>query len=294
LKPAPFELLAARTAAEAVDLLSELGDGAKPLAGGQSLLPMMIMRLAQPTHLIDLNQAAGFAGLVRLPGGGYRLGPLVRHLELEQLAAEPGIGGYLGRVAPVIAHLPVRVRGTVAGSLAHADPASEWCTALLAAGASVTMRSAESERTMAVEDFLQGSFTTALLPNEVVAEVNVPAAGAGWGLGFAEMSRRPGDFALALAAAALFVDGGLVTAARVVIGGMEGGAARCGPAEDVLTGVAASAELRAAASDVAAERVQAYDDGHTSASHRRQLVRVVVRQALDQAAGQAGSGDGLQ
>lgn len=294
MKPAPFELLAPRTADEVVALLSELGEEAKPLAGGQSLLPMMIMRMAQPTHLIDLNRAADFSGLLRLPDGGYRFGPLVRHRKLEQLAAEPGVGGYLGRVAPVIAHLPIRVRGTVVGSLAHADPASEWCTALLAADASVTMRSAESERTMAVEEFLQGSFTTALLPNEVVVEVKVPASDAGCGLGFAEISRRPGDFALALAAVAISTRDGLVTTARIAVGGMEGGAARCAPAEDVLNGAAASAELRAAASDVAAEGVEAFNDSHTSASHRRQLVRVVVRRALDQAAHHAGSDRGFQ
>jgi carbon-monoxide dehydrogenase medium subunit len=294
VKPAPFALLAPRSAAEAVALMGELGDEAKLLAGGQSLLPMTIMRLAQPAHLVDLNRVSDFVGLIPRPDGGYRFGPLVRHNDLEKLAAEPGVGGYLGRVAPTIAHLPVRIRGTMAGSLAHADPASEWCAALLAADAHVTVRSVTGERTLTVDELLQGSFTTALQPEEVLVEVTVPEIGTGCGLGFAEISRRPGDFALAVGAAFLCVRDDTVTAVRVVVGGVGGGVARCGDAENALVGAPASAESWLGASDVAAELAEALDDIHTSAVHRRQLVRVVVRRALEMAAGQAEGEQGVR
>jgi aerobic carbon-monoxide dehydrogenase medium subunit len=284
VKAAPFELLRPRSAAEAVGLLGELGEEAKPLAGGQSLLPVMVMRLARPAHLIDLNSVADFTGAVPTPGGGYRLGPLVRHHDAERLAAEPGVGGYLGRVAPLVAHLPIRIRGTVAGSLAHADPASEWCTALLAAGASVTLRSEAGERTLEVNDFLQGSYTTAAEPEELLVEITIPAAAPGWGLGFDEISRRPGDFALAMAATAVCVRDGTVTAARVAVGSVSGGSMRCTGAEDALAGSPASADSWEQAGVVAADQVTVTDDIHTTAEHRRQLLRVTVRRALAEAA----------
>jgi carbon-monoxide dehydrogenase medium subunit len=284
VKPAPFQLHSPRSSDEVLELLGEFGEDAKVLAGGQSLVPMMNMRLARPAHLIDLNRVESFAGLVELPDGAYQLGPLVRHYDAEMLAGAPGVGGYLGRVAPTIAHLPVRVRGTVAGSLAHADPASEWCAALVAASASVVVRSAAGQRTLAVEDFLQGSFMTALQPDEMVAAIRVPEVGDGEGLGFAEVSRRAGDFALALSAAALAVREGRITRARVVIGAMGGGVSRCADAEEALTGQAASPSAIAEAGDVAADRVEAYGDVHSSPAHRRHLVRVVVARALDAAA----------
>lgn len=288
MKPAPFTLLSPRNAAEAVDMLADIGEGAKPLAGGQSLMPMTIMRLAQPTHLIDLNTVTDFAGIARSGDRGYRFGPLVRHHDVERLAGEPGIGGFLGRVAPVIAHLPIRLRGTVTGSLAHADPASEWCAALLAADATVTARAAGSERVLGIAELLQGSFTTVLRPDELLVEVTIPGLRPGWGLGFDEISRRPGDFALALSAAALQIEAGEIRQARVVLGGTGGGVSRCDPAEEALTGAAASEASWASAAEAAAASADVFDDIHTSAAHRRHLVRVVVRRALAAAARHAG------
>lgn len=284
MKPAPFELLRPRSAAEAVGLLGELGEEAKPLAGGQSLLPMMIMRLARPTHLIDLNGVADFLDAVSSAGGGYRLGPLVRHHDVERLAAESGIGGYLGRIAPLIAHLPIRIRGTIAGSLAHADPASEWCAALLAADASVLLRTQAGERTLKLNDFLQGSYTTAAEPNELLVEIVIPGIAPRWGLGFDEISRRPGDFALAMAAAAVCVEDSTVAAVRMAVGGVSGGTMRCRAAEDALIGAPASSDSWEQASVVAANSLTVIDDIHTSGDHRRQLVRVAVRSALAEAA----------
>jgi carbon-monoxide dehydrogenase medium subunit len=290
VKPAPFQLLRPRSSAEAVGLLGELGEEAKPLAGGQSLLPMMIMRLAQPAHLIDLNGVIDFTGVVPIPGGGYRVGPLVRHHDAERLAAEPGVGGYLGRVAPLIAHVPIRIRGTVAGSLAHADPASEWCAALLAADASVTLRNRTGERALKLDHFLQGSFETVAEPDELLVEITIPGMAPGWGLGFHEISRRPGDFAMALAATAIRLQDGVVAAARVVLGGVSGGSTRCADAEDTLAGAPASADSWNEASAAAAQRAEVTDDIHTSAEHRRQLVKVAVRRALAEAAWRAQKG----
>lgn len=284
MKPAPFELLRPRSAAEAVGLLGDLGEEAKPLAGGQSLLPMMAMRLAQPAYVIDLNGVTDFTGAVPTPDGGYRLGPLVRHHDVEKLVAEPGTGGYIGRVAPLIAHLPIRIRGTIAGGLAHADPASEWCAALLAADASVTLRSQTGDRTLQMNSFLQGSYTTAAEPGELLVEVTIPGTAPGWGLGFNEISRRPGDFALAMAAAAVWVRDGTVAAARVTVAGVGGRAMRCRDAEEALTGSPASADTWEVASVVAAQQVTVTDDIHTSGEHRRQLLTVTVRRALTEAA----------
>jgi aerobic carbon-monoxide dehydrogenase medium subunit len=284
MKAPPLTLLAPRTATEAVELLADLGDSAKPLAGGQSLMPMTIMRLARPAYLIDLNRVTDFTGLERGGDGGYRFGPLVRHYDVERLAGEKGIGGYLGSVAPAIAHLPIRLRGTVAGSLAHADPASEWCAALLAADATVTARGTGTERVLEIGELLQGSFTTALRPDELLVEVTVPGLLPGWGAGFDEVSRRPGDFALALCAAMLCVSDGEIRQARVALGGAGGGVARCGPAEEALIGSGVSATTWTRAGDVAADVTDFFDDIHTSATHRQQLVRIVVRRALAAAA----------
>lgn len=280
MKPAPFRLLRPVSAEEAVSLARELGDEAKVLAGGQSLLPMMNLRLVRPECLLDLNRVDDFPDLSRLADGTLRIGPLTRHYELEQFAGLHGVAGYLGSVAPSIAHLPVRLRGTVAGSLAHADPASEWCAALLAARASVVARSAGGSRNMPLQDFLQGSFTTALEPDELVVEILVPEINSGSGLGFAEVSRRPGDFALALAAVGLDIVDGQITDARVVVGAVTGGISRLNSAEDAMRGMPVGQSVLDHGAAIAAGSAEVYDDVHSSVLHRRQLVRTVVRRAL--------------
>ena len=245
---------------------------------------MMNLRLARPANLVDLNRVGDFPGLSIGADGAFRIGPLVRHHDLEKLAGQAGIAGYFARIAPDIAHLPVRIRGTLVGSVAHADPASEWCAALLAASGSVTMRSQTQERTIPIEDFLHGSYATARTPEELLVEVTVPALRDGCGLGFAEVSRRPGDFALAMSAASLVVCDQVVSAARVVVGGVGGGIARCGPAEEALVGAPPSPESWTNASNAAATSVEVHMDTHSSAAYGRQLVRTVVFRALEEAA----------
>jgi CO/xanthine dehydrogenase FAD-binding subunit len=191
VKPPPFEYTAPRTLEEVLAILAERGDEAKVLAGGQSLVPLLNFRLTRPSLVVDLNRVGG---LDRLDGG--RIGALVRTRRLELGADEP----LLRRAASLAGHPQIRHRGTVCGSVAHADPAAELPCALLALGARVLLRSARGARELAIEEFLLGAFWTALAPDELLVEIEVPEQPAGTRFGFAEHSRVHGDFAIAGAA----------------------------------------------------------------------------------------------
>lgn len=197
MKPAPFAYERPASLVEALALLAE--GGAKALAGGQSLGPMLNLRLVQPEMLVDL------AGLRELKASGrvegaVRLGALVTHAEIEDGRVPDPTGGILPRVAGGIAYRAVRNRGTVGGSLAHADPAADWLTVLAALGASVIVASAEGERRVAVGDLATGAFETVLGGAEIIAAVEIPAVPAGAGWGYVKLARKPGEFADAMAA----------------------------------------------------------------------------------------------
>jgi carbon-monoxide dehydrogenase medium subunit len=184
-----------------------------------------------------------------------------------------------------IAHAPIRTRGTFCGSLAHADPASEWCATTLALGGTLVCASAEGRREVPADDWFQGVFTTALRENEILAEVRLPLLGADWRCGFAEFSRRAGDFALAMAVVALRIEGGVVRQARIALGGIGGTPVLApGAAASLLGGAVNEAAIVAAASR-AAEECDPQDDIHAPAEYRRDLVRAMVRRALVQARG---------
>jgi aerobic carbon-monoxide dehydrogenase medium subunit len=284
MKPAPFTYHAPTTVEEAVALLGRLApDDGRILAGGQSLVPTMAFRLARPPHLVDIN---GIAGLDRIERVDNRLhiGACVRHAAFHQPVIEGPLGGFLSRVARNIAHYPIRLRGTFCGSVAHADPASEWCAVAALLDATMVARSVSDERLIPATEFFHGVMTTALAEDELLREIRLPIPPEDTRFGFCEFSRRPGDFAIAMAATAYRVDNGVIAEPRIAIGGAEDRARRIAEAERALTGQIPGPEAFTAAAEVAAGAVDPMSDHNTSAEYRRGLVATLTRRALEQAA----------
>jgi len=282
MKPAAFAYYAPRSLDEAVALLARNGSEAKILAGGQSLVPAMNFRMARPAALVDINRIPGLDGIVA-EDGWLRLGALVRHARLEAPVAEGPLGRLLPEVARHIAHLPIRMRGTFCGSLAHADPASEWCTTALALDAVMVAQGPAGRREIPAAAFFSHVFTTDLQPEEILVEARLPLLDANWRCGFAEFSRRAGDFALTMAVVALWLDGGVVRRASIALGGVAPTPVRAPGAAQALLGAAPGAESFAAAAAIAAEEIEPQEDIHATAALRRDLIRAMVRRALLQA-----------
>lgn len=282
MKPAAFAYYAPRSLDEAVALLARNGSEAKILAGGQSLVPAMNFRMARPAALVDINRIPGLDGIVA-EDGWLRLGALVRHARLEAPVAEGPLGRLLPEVARHIAHLPIRMRGTFCGSLAHADPASEWCTTALALDAVMVAQGPAGRREIPAAAFFSHVFTTDLQPEEILVEARLPLLDANWRCGFAEFSRRAGDFALTMAVVALRLDGGVVRRASIALGGVAPTPVRAPGAAQALLGAAPGAESFAAAAAIAAEEIEPQEDIHATAALRRDLIRAMVRRALLQA-----------
>ena len=284
MKPAAFSYHAPTTVEEAVALLAELApqDG-RVLAGGQSLVPTMAFRLAKPTHLVDIN---GVEALNRLAVGGGRLtiGACVRHAAFHRPVCDGPLGKILADVVRHIAHYPIRNRGTFCGSLANADPASEWALVMTALDGEILAKSARGERVIAARDFFQGIMTTALTDDELLVEARLPMLPSDTRCGFYEFNRRAGDFALAAALAAYRVEGGKIVAPRLAIGGVESNPRRIAAAERALDGAAPGDESFRAAAAAAAAAVDPLEDATTSAEFRRDLVLAVTRRALERAA----------
>ena len=283
MKPAPFAYRDPDTVDEVLELLAEHGDDAKLLAGGQSLGPMLNMRVVTPAVIVDLNRVRALAARGLSAGASFALGALVRQAELED---DPGFAASQPLAAaalPWIAHRPIRNRGTVAGSLVHADPAAEWGGIVLALDARLLVRRAGAPpRAVAAEDFFTGILETAVEPEELLAEVRLPPwpEGARWG--FREFARRRGDFALAGVACRFETDaaGGGCRSVRIGLIGVGDTAVRARRAEAVLEGEAPVPEAFAAAAATARGEVEPLDDGHASAGYRRHLVEVLVEDAL--------------
>jgi aerobic carbon-monoxide dehydrogenase medium subunit len=284
MKPAPFRYHAPRTVDEAVETLAEVaGEDGRVLAGGQSLVPIMAFRLARPRHLVDTN---GVAALRRLAvdGDWLSIGACVRHAAFHKPVEDGPLGRLLATVVRHIAHYPIRTRGTFCGSIAHADPASEWCLVAAALGAEMVTRSAQGTRTIPAQDFFHGIMTTALNEDELLTEVRLPLLPADTRFGFYEFNRRAGDFALAMALVAFRVEGGVISEPRVAVGGVEAQPRRIAPAEQALAGQAPAAAAFEAAAAAVAVAVDPLDDATTSAAYRRDLARTVTRRALERAA----------
>jgi len=282
MKPAPFDYFAPRTVDHAFDLLAKHGEDGKVLAGGQSLVPAMNFRLARPALLIDINRI-GNLDYVREENGELRIGALARHAQFEAPLARGALAGFLPRVARHIAHVPIRSRGTFCGSLAHADPASEWCLVAATLDAELVLANRRGVRSLRPSEYFVGALTTAIEPDELLTEVRLPALDAGWRGGFAEFSRRAGDYALAMCAAFLRIDDGRVAEARVGVGGAADRPSRIAAAEELLVGSDCGAKLRREAGEIAAAAIEPLADIQASGEYRRQLVRAMVERALSQA-----------
>jgi aerobic carbon-monoxide dehydrogenase medium subunit len=281
MKVAPFRYHAPRTIDEAVTLLAEVAplDG-RVLAGGQSLVPIMAFRLTRPAHLVDIN---GVDALRRLAVEGERLciGACVRHAAFHRPVVDGPLGELLSTVVRHIAHHPIRTRGTFCGSVAHADPASEWCTVAAALDADIVAQSVRGRRVIPAREFFAGIMTTTLAEDELLTEVRLPLLAPGTRFGFYEFNRRAGDFALAMALAVYRVENGRIVEPRLAVGGAEPHAHRIADAEQALAGRAPTAESFADAAERAAAAVDPMEDAQTTAEYRRDLVRTVARRALE-------------
>ena len=284
MKPAPFIRHVPKTLDEALKILAQVApqDG-RILAGGQSLVPIMAFRLAKPAHLIDINEVAGLDKITN-DGKTLSIGALVRHAAFHKPVVAGPLGALLTQVARHIAHYPIRIRGTFCGSIAHADPASEWCLLAATLDATMVAKSTRGERLIAAKDYLEGIMTTALKEDELLAEVRLPIPAADTKFGFQEFNRRAGDFAMAAALVSYRLQSGKIVEARVGVGGAEPFPRRIAQAEAALNGQAPGDTTFRAAADATASAIDAMEDHQTSAEYRRDLVRAMVRRALEQAA----------
>ena len=284
MKPAPFVRHAPRTLDEALKILAEVApqDG-RILAGGQSLVPIMAFRLAKPAHLVDIN---GVEGLDKIASDGkvLSIGACVRHAAFHKRVVDNPLGALLTIVARNIAHYPIRMRGTFCGSLAHADPASEWCLTAAALDAVIVAMSTRGERLIAAKDFFAGIMSTALEEDELLAAVRLPLLAPDAKFGFNEFNRRAGDFAMAASLVSYRLQAGKIAEARVGVGGAEPSPRRIGEAEAALDGQAPGDKIFRAAAEAAAAAIDPLEDHQTTGDYRRDLVRAVVRRALEQAA----------
>ncbi len=284
MKPAAFEYHAPRTLEEVLALLHEHQDEAKVLAGGQSLVPAMNFRLARPAVLVDIAHVPDLDRIEATDPSGVTIGARVRHLDLEHNTIGGPLGSLFASTGRWVGHYPIRVRGTFGGSLAHADPAAEWCALACALDAEIHCQSAGGSRVVSASDFFEGwAFTTSLRPDELLVRARLPRLGESSGVGVAEFARRWGDFAIVLAVTAVERDGDSIAGARIALGGVAGGPVRASNAEAALNGRPATAETVAAAAAAAADEVDPTGDIHGSADYRRDLVRAMVTRALDQA-----------
>jgi carbon-monoxide dehydrogenase medium subunit len=288
VKPAAFEYVAPRELGEVLALLAELGDDAKILAGGQTLAPMLNLRVIAPGVIIDINRVEGLE--LRRDDDGLALGTLVRQSTLEDDAGLASRQPLIAAAVPLIGHRPIRNRGTIGGSLAHADPAAEWGALVLAMDAElIVAHHGAPSRTVAAPDFFAGMLETAIGPQELLVEVRVPPWPERSGWSFRELARRAGDFALAGVACRLGIDAaGRCAGARLALIGSGDRPLRALGAEAVLDGEAAASALFDAVADAAAAEVEPFSDLHASAAYRRRLTRVLVPDALDEAHARAG------
>ena len=280
--PARFEYYAPASLDEAFEILERYGDEAKVLAGGQSLIPLMKLRFASPRALVDINHLEGLDSIEQ--NGALSIGALVRHKDCERSDALAGRYGVLGDAAPQISDPIVRNRGTVVGSLTHADPQGDWGSALLAIGAQLEVVSSGGSRTIPLDELFQGPFTTSLQPNEIATSVQVPDPGANAGGTYLKLERKVGDYATAGVAVHLSFDNGTVARAGIALTGVGPRNFRAESAEAALAGAELNDETIKAAAELAAEAAQPRSDERGSADYKRSVVRVFTERGLRKAA----------
>jgi carbon-monoxide dehydrogenase medium subunit len=291
MKPPAFEYHVPASVADALALLAGV-PGAKPLAGGQSLIPAMNFRLASPPALVDLNRLGELAGIRELSGGGLSIGAMTRHRDVETSPVVAGRAPLLASAMPSIAHPQIRSRGTIGGSLAHADPAAELPAVMVALAAELLVTSTRGERRIAAAEFFTGFFATALEPGELLTAIEIPPQAPRTGAAFQEMARRHGDYALVGVAATLTLSGsGQVDRSRIVLFSVGEGPVRAGQAEAALQGSRGDGPAIAAAAGAVQADIDPPSDIHASAAYRRQLAAVLTRRvltaAMERAAGTA-------
>jgi CO/xanthine dehydrogenase FAD-binding subunit len=280
MKPAPFEYVDARSLDEAVALLARHGDEARPLAGGQSLVPLMNMRLARPRVVVDLNRVESLA-YIRDPNGELAIGAMTRQAVAEQSPRVAGRWPLLVEALELAGHRAIRNRGTIGGSLAHADPAAELPAAVLALDGRLTLAGPRGPRTVEARAFFRGALTTAKAPDEVLTEVALPPTTPRTGACFLEVARRHGDFALVAVAAVATLDAsGTCTRARLAFAGVGSTPLRAERAEALLLGRRGDAALFAEAARVVSEGLEPDSDLHASADYRREVAGALARRAL--------------
>jgi aerobic carbon-monoxide dehydrogenase medium subunit len=280
--PGRFEYQAPATLEEAFTTLDRYGDEAKVLAGGQSLIPLMKLRFATPRALVDINRVPGLDGLAE-EEGGLRIGALVRHKDCERSSLLKGRFGVLGDAAPQISDPIVRNLGTVAGSLAHADPQGDWGSALMAIGARVVARGSGGSREITVDELFEGPFMTTLEPTEVITEVRVPDPGPKAGGTYLKLERKVGDYATAAVAVHLSFSNGSVERAAIALTGVGPRNLRARAAEEALVGATLDDEAIGEAARLAAEAAEPQDDERGSADYKRNVVRIFTERGLRKA-----------
>ncbi len=288
MKPAAFEYRRATAMEDAVDQLTELGDEAKLLAGGQSLVPMMNFRLVRPSALVDVAGISDLQYLEPHDGRGLKIGALTPHRWVEEMEDPELLEGFsiLKRAARWVGHYPIRTLGTFGGSIAHGDPSAEWCMLAALLDAEIVAVGPEGERVRAASDFFHGFFMTALEPDEMIVEVRFsqPAPNAA----LQEFARRAGDYAIVAAAVTLDMDDGKCRSARVVLGGVADVPLRVTEAERVLEGAEIGREAFEEAGREAAKVIDPPSDVQGTAEYRRDLSAVMVRRALEEAVADVG------
>jgi carbon-monoxide dehydrogenase medium subunit len=286
MKPASFDHLLPTSLHEALEMLNTHAPDARPLAGGQSLVPMMNFRLARPTVLVDLNRISDLA-YISDAGDHLAIGAMTRERTIENSGLVRTATPLLYDATLHIGHLPIRSRGTIGGSLSNADPAAEYPATVLALDATLVAQSVRGERTISAAEFFDGVMTTTLEPDEILTEIRMPKAPPGSGSALVEISRRHGDFALAGVAAQITLDGDSVTDIRLAACGVGPGPIRLAESEMILRERGLSDDALAAAGGAAAAATDPDGDVHATAAYRRKLAGVMTKRAVGKAAARA-------
>ena len=279
MKPVPFEYHRPASLAETFDLLDRYGDDGRLLAGGQSLVPALNLRLAAPRAVIDINRIPDLDA-IRVTADGLVIGALARQEALERSPLVREHAPLIASALPHVGHSAIRTRGTIGGSLALADPAAELPACAVALGATIRAGRRGGTRDIPADEFFRGIYTTALAPGEIVTEILVPRPAAGWRWGFDELARRHGDFALAGVAAGARVESGVVAESRLVFFGVGTRPVRARRAEAALAGGRADAEALAAAGRALDGDLDPPGDVHGSPALRRHLARVLLARVV--------------
>ena len=278
--PSRFRYVAPRSLEEAIALLREGGDDAKVMAGGQSLVPLMKLRFASPSLIVDINNVPGLGYHRQEPDGTLHVGALCRHAELERSVLLADSQPTMAAAAPLIADPLVRNRGTLVGSLCHADPQGDWASVAMALGGSVVAQGPAGRRTIPVADFVVGPFQNVLGTDEIAVEAIIPAAAGTRSGGYLKLERRVGDFATVGVAVAIESSGDQVTRAGIALTGVGGSTIAAAEAARALVGRPLSAETIEAAATLAAETARPKSDHRGSAEYKRHMVHTFVTRIL--------------